>query len=384
MEKTRKCLICGTEFNFIKNSRVVCEKQQCRVKLRNLRKSQELEKSDKVLNEDYVKCQWCNLNVTRIYGSHMTLYHPNKNTFDYRTEFPGFPLASKKDNKNIAKAYIKFTQSDEGKKILSENAKGNKNPNSKNNTTEEQRKSRSPFSKAFYTKNGKTELEAEKEVAKFAQRALKNRVTTTQLEYWLKLTGNDEEEAKKLLKERQQTFTLKNCIEKHGNEKGREVWMERQKKWISNHRKKSYSFISQELFWKIQDELKYSPEEIKFATFNNGERTEHERDNREEKLFLDNRLVLPDFIHLLSKKIIEFDGVYYHRKTPENKSREAQRDEDLKRNGYEVLHINEMEFKNDPDGTLKKCINFLNEKNPSETCQMVNRSSREIRVSSPL
>jgi very-short-patch-repair endonuclease len=72
-------------------------------------------------------------------------------------------------------------------------------------------------------------------------------------------------------------------------------------------------------------------------------------------------LVLPDFIHIPSKKIIEFDGVYYHRNTPENKTRELKRDEDLRRNGYSVFHVNEKEYKLFPDETISKCKKFLNE-----------------------
>jgi hypothetical protein len=211
----------------------------------------------------------------------------------------------------------------------------------------------------MYIKRGFSEEEAVNEVRKFTETVLKDRLTETQFEYWLEKTKGNEEEAMKLYKNRQATFTLKKSIAKHGEEEGRKRWIERQNKWIKNYRKKSYSFISQELFWKIQDKMNLPPEEIKFATFDNGERTKKVTTNKEEKLFLDNRLVLPDFIHLPSRKIIEFDGVYYHRKNPENKKREKQRDEDLKRNGYEVFHVNELEYRQDPEKSIQESIHFL-------------------------
>jgi hypothetical protein len=50
------------------------------------------------------------------------------------------------------------------------------------------------------------------------------------IEYWLE-KGFNEEESKKRLSERQSTFSLKKCIEKHGEEKGSIIWKDRQIKW---------------------------------------------------------------------------------------------------------------------------------------------------------
>jgi hypothetical protein len=360
--KKGRCKICGVEHTYRKKSKAdLCDNPQCRIKMNNTKKSEELEKS-RVLNEDYVQCQWCKLNVSRIYGSHMKLYHPRKTTEDYRREFPEARLASKKDNANVAQGYVRFSQSEKGKKLLSERASGENNPNSQTKTTKEQRKERSPFSTEKYLKQGMTLEEAESKVAEFAKVALKDRVSPLTLEYWLARTEGDEEKARKLLSERQRTFTLDKCIEKFGEEEGRKKWIARQEKWIKNYRKKSYSFISQELFWRIQEEIKFENDEIAFATFNNGKKTSNVSENHEAKLFLDNRLVLPDFIHFPSNKIIEFDGVYYHRNSPENKQRERQRDQDLQRNGYHVFHVNEKEYRDSPEESLQKCIIFLNEK----------------------
>lgn len=237
-----------------------------------------------------------------------------------------------------------------------------------------------PNKKAFWIKKGLSNDETEKKIKEFQGKISKRRHNKYRLaidqndkieinryksqnpvntEYWL-LRGFSEDEAKQKVSERQATFTLKKCISKYGEEEGRKLWIDRQNKWIKNYRKKSYSFISQDLFWKLYEELSFKPEEIKFATFDNGQKTKSVNINNEEKLFLDTRLVLPDFIHIPSKKIIEFDGVYYHRKNPENRKREQQRDKDLERNGYKVLHVWESEYKQNPQATINKCITFLN------------------------
>lgn len=347
------CKTCGKEFMTLKS-------EFCSPVCRNIDYARkDAEKLEGIEGEDFIVCKWCGLKVKRMYGSHLKTHHSGKTTTDYKNEFPGALLACSKDNKNVAKAYIKFTTSDEGRKFLSERVKGGKNPNSKERASEKVRKSRSPFSKEMYIKKGATEEEAGLEVSKFVNKALKDRLTETQFEYWLNRTKGNVEESMKLYKERQATFTLDKCIFKYGEVEGRKRWIDRQNKWIKNYRKKSYSFISQDLFWKLYEELSFKPEEIKFATFENGKRTESVNINNEEKLFLDNRLVLPDFIHLPSRKIIEFDGVYYHRKNPENKKREQQRDKDLERNRYKVFHVLESEYRQNPHQVVEKCKQFL-------------------------
>lgn len=61
-----------------------------------------------------------------------------------------------------------------------------------------------------------------------------NRITSTNLEWWIQKCNGDVEKAKKLYKERQATFTLEKCIEKYGKRKGTQIWKDRQKQWQSN------------------------------------------------------------------------------------------------------------------------------------------------------
>lgn len=102
----------------------------------------------------------------------------------------------------------------------------------------------SPFSDNYIhaDKVDKTEI-----VKKVKQKKIDNNTDTTKIEYWLKQTGNDLEKAKELLIKRQSTFSLEKCIEKYGEEKGLERWVERQEKWHKNYKKSNYSKISQKL-----------------------------------------------------------------------------------------------------------------------------------------
>lgn len=70
------------------------------------------------------------------------------------------------------------------------------------------------------------------------EKAIKNRSYQCRLDYWIN-KGYDEDEAKKKLSDRQQTFTLEKCIKRHGEEKGYKIWKERQEKWQNTLESKS-------------------------------------------------------------------------------------------------------------------------------------------------
>jgi very-short-patch-repair endonuclease len=74
---------------------------------------------------------------------------------------------------------------------------------------------------------------------------------------------------------------------------------------------------------------------------------------------LNTSFILPDFFVKNKGKIIEFDGTYYHRPTPENLLRESIRDRNIINSGYKVLHISESEYKKDKQSVLYKCLDFL-------------------------
>ena len=219
----------------------------------------------------------------------------------------------------------------------------------------------SPFSSKFIHAD-KVDLE---ELRSRQMETTKNNgnVTTT-LSYWLN-QGYSEDEAKEKLKERQTTFTLEKCIEKYGEEAGRQRWLDRQEKWQESLQKVTdncFSKVSQELFWKLYEKLENN-RSVYFAELGEDKALDDSGRNNEYLLRLSDRVVLPDFYDESTKRIIEFDGTYWHGEhciRNNNKDSDAQRDESLLNDGYEVLHIKEEDYLSNPDQVVDLCLSFLN------------------------
>lgn len=99
----------------------------------------------------------------------------------------------------------------------------------------------SPFSKGF---NKYKDLENGADLAKtkmksaYANSLAKPENRSTTMEYW-RAKGFSDEESKKKIFDRQQTFTLEKCIKQHGTDKGQRIWQERQTKWLETLNNKS-------------------------------------------------------------------------------------------------------------------------------------------------
>lgn len=181
---------------------------------------------------------------------------------------------------------------------------------------------------------------------------------TTQIAYWMK-KGFTEEESEIKVSERQRTFTLDKCIEKLGKEKGHKRWLDRQELWHKNYKKSNFSQISQELFWGIYNKLdSYWKIDIAFATIDENGKLDNSGKNNEERLRLDS-IVLPDFIDLKTNKVIEFNGSYYHSMSKERIEADNNRTEMLERYGYKLLHIDELNYKQNKEKVIQECIDFL-------------------------
>jgi hypothetical protein len=185
--------------------------------------------------------------------------------------------------------------------------------------------------------------------------------------YWMK-KGMSEDEAKKHVGKLQATFSLEKCIEKYGEEEGRNVWKKRQEKWMKSNKKTNYSKASQDLFWKIVERQPSLLSSSKFATNNQGQKDES-GSNHEATLQLSDMIIKPDFLIEDSKKIIEFDGHYWHsdeaRKShgPDrisNPEREMKKEQGIIQAGYSMLRVGEMEFRQSPETIIEKCLQFLN------------------------
>lgn len=243
---------------------------------------------------------------------------------------------------------------------------GENNPNHKNKTTEEERKSRSPFSSSFIKYNNEEERKV------FIKKALKDRISTTNINYYLN-QGMSLEESKIKLSDRQRTFTLEKCIERYGEEQGLIIFTNRQEKWQKSlnqngNLKQGYSEISQVLFFEL---LKFYNENEKndvfFATKNN----EFRLDKKNGGVWI------YDFTDIKRKKIIEYNGDQYHanpkmfeadetphpfRKTITSEEiweKDSKKLNTAKEHGFGVLIVWDSEYKSNKELTIKKCVDFL-------------------------
>ena len=244
--------------------------------------------SEEIIDTDeYIVCRICKLRIRRLTNIHTKVH--NITTIEYKEMFPDAPLICKGLSQVFRNKWI-----------------GKNNINHKSKTTEEQRKSRSPFSTTFVKYENLSEEEKDSKLKEFNENILTYRLSTSQLQYWIN-KGFSEEESIEKVKLRQTTFSLDICIEKYGEEEGRKVWQERQNKWNKSlidggKLKGGYSKISQELFNNI---IKYYPsnelDNVYFFTKNN-----------EIRLNSNTNMYLYDFTDIKRMKIIEFQGDIYH------------------------------------------------------------------------
>ena len=309
-------------------------------------------------NKDTVTCRICGEQCKRIYGKHLKFKHENMTTYEYKKLYPGAPIMTISDKEKTTINSGKHMKDEKYKKMFSEMFKGDKNPNHKSRTTEEERKSRSPFSKKFKKYNDIDNIE--ELISNFVKLAIKDRISDTTLQYYIN-KGHSIEESEKLLKERQTTFSLEKCIEKYGYDDGYKKWIDRQEKWLNNYQKVNYSKISQEMFISIYKELLNVGfyDKTYFAKLDKNNNIHENKNNYEYRLKLNNSYILPDFFIPSLNLILEFDGTYYHRDTTENKEREKRRDENIVNSGYKVLHISEKEYNDNKELTILKIVNFI-------------------------
>lgn len=175
---------------------------------------------------------------------------------------------------------------------------------------------RSRFCIEFWTSRGYTEEEGKKEISKI--QSIYSKFSNGDLEkvkkrswrcpqYWMRVSGCTLEEAKEIISEKQVFFSKEKCIKKYGEEKGLEIWENRQKKWQetlhnSQNLHVGFSKISQEMFKKLESLYKDDEKDYIFYGSKN-----HEYSLRDE-----NVNYIYDFTDLNRRKIIEFQGDIYH------------------------------------------------------------------------
>jgi hypothetical protein len=374
-----KCKICNKET--IHFNKKTCS-DGCESKLKVIKHNKKLlEKLGEEAYSKTVECVICGLRANDLI-SHITRTHKIK-TEEYKEK------------------YSKFTRSEEYLNDLSERIKGDKNPVHNLEDIQEI----SPFSYKFYMKKGYSEEEAKKialDKSRETQKNISKESRTVNLEYWMKECNGNARMAIKLYKERQSTFSKKKCIQKYGKEEGLKRWKERQDKWQKtldaksdeekeriNYEKgnsvryefleqkygkekalkiiksrfsdKSYSKISQELFIEIYNKLENK--DVYFATIKDGKIEDTGVNNEYMLLTHNNRHRFLDFYMPSKRKCIEFDGEFWHGGKPWDKKRDRIREEEIKETieGINILHIKEMDYRNNPKETVHQCLEFLNE-----------------------
>ena len=383
----KKCDRCGNDFLVSSNYVHFCDECSVIVKKdakERHNKSRLIAKQNKLLNgvegEDYIIDLWNGLPTTRIAGRWIKERHPGRTIDEYKKEFPYAPLVCGKMSKRISESSKSYMNRPEIKQKYSEAFKGDKNPNAKCNTTEEYRKSISPFSKSFKNYVGMTDEEKEKQIREYLQSDRDDR-NTNQVKYWIN-KGYSEEEAKQKVSERQSTFTLEKCIAKYGEEEGKRRYAERQTKWSAKveamyqqgmfskvpltQNSNIFSKFEKDMVDSIIDELDLDIDDI-----NCYRNSQFQLSNINEDC--SNKIFSYDF--KFGNKIIEFNGDFWHM-NPDiydsdyshpytNLSAEEKWEiDEIKlecafQNGYDVLTIWESEYKENRESALQKCIAFL-------------------------
>lgn len=135
------------------------------------------------------------------------------------------------------------------------------------------------------------------------------------------------------------------------------------KNCIHKHCGFGVSQISQKLFDSVYKELNMTDSDVCYFSNLNREFILYISNNdiiELSNMGIDTTLLNRCKYHIdfkFNNKIIEFDGEYWHI----DKEKEFAKDEFFKIKGYEVLHIKEKDYYENPQRTITKCLTFLNQ-----------------------
>jgi very-short-patch-repair endonuclease len=178
----------------------------------------------------------------------------------------------------------------------------------------------------------------------------------TNLEYWLVEHDGDLRKAKESYR-KFQTRDLEWFVDRYGETEGPQRHKLKTERWIKSMPRHNFSAISQELFTELMQLYNKNHESVYYATYERADMAKYE--NKEYRLQTSRSFVLLDFVDLRTKKVIEFDGDYWHSEVRANPAREKRRDQEIRAAGYEVLHVGEQDYKNNKQQVLETCLAFL-------------------------
>lgn len=356
MKREKICRICGKSIEKTLKHCYVCSEKCLKKFQSNTRLSADIYSSRKNYPDgsEYVECKECGYRGPSIHRHIKAYHHIMPDEYCEKYGLMKTDLMTASFRKHIS----------DGQKKSYSNGKrtGFTSINNPSKGIECKLGRNSPYSMNFRGYDGLSNEDKTKKIKELkefmARKKMDNGNNPLTIEYYLK-RGYSEDEAKNILKKRQTTFTLEKCLEKYGKEKGYEVWEERQKKWLSNYKKLNYSKVSQELFWKVFNKLD-NKKNIYFATLDKitGGRDDS-GSNHECLIHLSDCYIKPDFIDIEQKKIIEFDGDYWHGIKVGMEKKDKEREEKLLLEGYKILRVKEHKFYENPDRIIDECLNFL-------------------------
>ena len=372
-----KCKHCGKEFETRFKDGAFCS-AECRrqyfVHKKTVANSEKL-KREGIEGKDYVIDRWNGLAVKRMYGSYFRRVHPDRTLEEYKREFPDAKLYSEVDDANVGKSRGLHMKEEKYKKMFSEKIRGDNNPMSKTKTTEEFRKSCSPFSSKFYEVRGMDE-DDRKEFIKSVNDNREKSTFNTKIEYYVD-KGYTEQEARVLRRKRQDTRSLNFCIKKYGKEYGEEIYKTRNSKWSE----KMEQMAKDGVFSRVPKEFKvFSKKELFFindilsATGLDSSKCKYYKEHTSDQLMLvdEGNHYLYDFVY--EDKIIEFNGTYWHAdprfynlaSSPIGKKtagyvweRDARKASVAAKNGYRILYVWEADYESNKTEVINRCIQFL-------------------------
>ena len=321
-----------------------CAKEYSRYEyLREKIKQNDILFANGIENYDYVKCPICGLKTHQLNAAHFEYIHH----ISYKLFKIAYP-----NQKITAEIYIK------------NNLRGDNNPMSKVNASEEKRKQCSPFAKEFYESRG---ISLEKR-DKFMKKVNKTRSYTAKIDYYLN-KGYSYEEAEKLRSERQRTFTLEKCIDKYGKEEGTRIWQDRQDKWKAkvfaedSHISTGYSKVAMQFI----EEILLNEENTEGLLYGKYEKCIYDKDFKTFNKY--------DLTNPKTMRIIEFNGDFWHMNPniykPDDVNKcfkltakekweiDRLKVEAAKKRGYEVLVIWENDYNKNHDEIIKICKEFI-------------------------
>lgn len=268
-----------------------------------------------------------------------------------------YPDKTPEERQRMLEDWLKKHQASQPKLV------GDKNPGHSKNTTELERKQRSPKCIEFYElrypdlsheDHLRMLNEHKSNVTKILQDP-KNQVLC--VEHWLDKGYTIEEAEQKLMNEYQKrSFTLEKCIKKYGEEEGRKKFEERQIKWqktlheVFGKSKIAQSHMANQIINEIK--LKYNGEKEYLVN-------KYSFDFRYKNILIE---INGDYWRCNPKlyKPFEFNkvvGKYAHEIWKKDKSKKKVAED----KGYLVYIIWEYDYRKNPKETLDKCLSFIHD-----------------------